>query len=63
MSNDAAKPMTVAQFLEYLERDLYWLQGAGEAADHQWLRTRVEGMKKNLKSVKLELGMIQPRNE
>lgn len=61
-SRPSTQPMTLSKFLEYLERDLHWLQGAGEAADHQWLRTRV-GMKKNLKGLKLELGIFQPSQE
>ena len=57
------RPMSLEDFIVYLERDLIWLQGAGEAADHQWLRSRVEAIRRNLKGLKLELGMIQPKNE
>lgn len=63
MSNESVRPLSIENFIYYLERDLSWLQGAGEDADHQWLRTRVDSMKKNLKGLKLELSMIQPKNE
>lgn len=52
---DELQPMTVGEFLEFLTRDLIYLDGVADALESQTLRNKLHGMRRNVRAFRTTL--------